>query len=111
MNNIIFRDISPCRSCKNRRFGGKCLPHHKGGKNLRDRNNVSVLRFLVTIHVVPSSPIHVTLKMEAIHSSETPVLTKASRRHILEDDILNSHSDGNLKACIALNGLDSVAEM
>jgi hypothetical protein len=37
---------------------------------------LSVLWLLVTANVVPNSPILVTLIMEVIHSSETPVLTK-----------------------------------
>jgi hypothetical protein len=37
---------------------------------------------------VPSSLIRSTLKMEAIRSSETSVLTRATRRHIIEDGIL-----------------------
>jgi hypothetical protein len=42
--------------------------------------------------------------MEAIRFSETSVLTRATRRHILEDDILHSHRRQNLKSCIALTG-------
>jgi hypothetical protein len=41
-------------------------------------------RLLVTANVVPSSPIFVTLIMEALSSSETSVLTRAThhrRRH------------------------------
>jgi hypothetical protein len=59
-----------------------------------------VLLLLVIANAVPTSPILVTLMVQVIGSSETPVLTRAALRNILEGDMLHSHRRENLKSYI-----------
>jgi ABC-type transport system involved in cytochrome c biogenesis ATPase subunit len=69
------------------------------------RTDVSEERawLLVTANF-PSSPILVTLMMEALCSSETSVIIRATHRYIPEEAILHSHRLETLKSYIALTG-------
>jgi hypothetical protein len=55
---------------------------------------------------VPSSPILITVMMEALSSSETAVLTRSTRSNIPKDDILHSYLCEHLKSYIVLTGLN-----
>jgi hypothetical protein len=91
MKFAVFWHVTPCGSCKDRPFGETYRFHQQRDKNRRAFLR-SLLRLIVTAKVVPSSPILVTLMMEAIRSPEMSVLTRVTRRNIPEDGILYSHS-------------------
>jgi hypothetical protein len=92
MKSAVFWDVAPCRSCVNRRFGGTYRLHLQGRK-IRERRT-SVSRWLQSLQSL-NTPAHAgslladfsTLKMKAIHSSETSVHTRSTLPHFPEDGI------------------------
>jgi hypothetical protein len=81
MKNAVFWDVTPCGSCTS-----------------SQRASVACYCFF------PSSPILVTLMIEALRSFETSVRKIATWRYIRKDDILHSQCRENLKSYIALTG-------
>jgi hypothetical protein len=133
MKNAVSWDVTLCDSCKNRLLGERLIASiiRVSGVGERGRlavtsnrrtlrRNTSIItnttktdmnttnsyyyHLLVSANIVPSSPNLATVTMEAIYSSETSILTRATQRHIPKDDIPHSHRRENLKFYIALTG-------
>jgi hypothetical protein len=80
MKDAVFWDMTPCGSCKNRRFLGTYHLHHR-------LTRIGELR-ITAVASNRNSLILVTSMIETIRPSETSVLARTTGRHIPENCIL-----------------------
>jgi hypothetical protein len=105
MKNVVFWDISPCGSCRNRRFVRTYRLYPPGENIQRTKNTLarasdcSTLRSIVAIaNMFLVLCFHPDDGGGGIFSSETSIPTRTSRRHIPEDDILTNHVHFNCES-------------
>jgi hypothetical protein len=84
MTITIFWEMTPCGSYKNRRFGGDTDTERNSKLLYRRRLEWPPIQELTISLCICSHSF--TLTMEAIRSSETSVLIRATWRHLPEDD-------------------------
>jgi hypothetical protein len=67
LKNTAFWDVSPCGSCKNRRFGGTYCLHPQGENNQRTKNTLAIATKYSTLRRINHSMSKEAIEWDILH--------------------------------------------